>query len=340
MPKGLCPILAIQHFNQKTIVLWLTDEEEELDVDVYPRTKRNDAEYQDIAYHAVESECSMCITPITLKRDYKTIDGEFTKVVPCGKCVKCLQRRQNAWAFRLSEEAKRETTTSVCFMTLTYEEAPVSFNGYPTLEKKDFQNFMKRLQKKCPTQIINEKRTKNIKYYACGEYGSQTQRPHYHAIVFNLPQNLITNDAIAPIWSHGIVDIGNGLVGGMRYVTKYAIKGNVVPSHELDDRLPEFSLMSKRLGDNHLTPEMVRYYKQRAVSYVTLPGGIPTSMPRYFREKIFTKEERKIMAEAAREAREFDFEKLFDNCFKNEIEWKLMLIRRQEKQAVLERAGL
>ena len=47
-----------------------------------------------------------------------------------------------------------------------------------TLRKRDYQLFMKRLRKAFP----NDK----IRFYAAGEYGPKTLRPHYHAILFGL----------------------------------------------------------------------------------------------------------------------------------------------------------
>ena len=47
-----------------------------------------------------------------------------------------------------------------------------------SLRKRDFQLFMKRLRKKYSDD--------RIRFYACGEYGSETFRPHYHAILFGL----------------------------------------------------------------------------------------------------------------------------------------------------------
>ncbi len=41
------------------------------------------------------------------------------------------------------------------------------------------QLFIKRLRK----YFNNNK----IKYFYCGEYGTQTLRPHYHMIVYNAP---------------------------------------------------------------------------------------------------------------------------------------------------------
>ncbi|MDX8558692.1 hypothetical protein OZ663_18615, partial [Elizabethkingia sp. HX CGY] len=46
-----------------------------------------------------------------------------------------------------------------------------------SLDYRDFQLFMKRARK------LQEKK---ISYFLVGEYGSQTFRPHYHAIVFDV----------------------------------------------------------------------------------------------------------------------------------------------------------
>jgi hypothetical protein len=70
--------------------------------------------------------------------------------VPCGKCVACKKRRATHWSFRLNEEAKLSSSAS--FLTLTYEKTPISKNGFQTLVKRDFQLFLKRLRKTCPTK--------------------------------------------------------------------------------------------------------------------------------------------------------------------------------------------
>ena len=67
------------------------------------------------------------------------------------------------------------------FVTLTYadEHLPVLPNGLPTLVLKDAQDWLKRLRK-----MIEPIR---VRYYLAGEYGDETERPHYHAAVFGFP---------------------------------------------------------------------------------------------------------------------------------------------------------
>jgi hypothetical protein len=236
----------------------------------------------------------MCITPLTIVRKYNTINGQTTAVVPCGKCVECLQRRSNGWAFRLDRELK--FSVSSAFLTLTYESVPLTKNNLPTLNKKDFQLFMKRLRKKLGSKI-------KLKYYAVGEYGSRTLRPHYHAIMFNLPQIYLKDSSLLhKIWGLGHIHIGDVNIASIKYVTNYITKGNDyrLPDYidystgEVleDDRLREFSLMSKKLGISYLSPQMVKFHKENLIGCVTLPGGVLQGLPRYFKDKLFTREEK------------------------------------------------
>ena len=117
-----------------------------------------------------------CITPFYKKLEI--VNGVTTGYVPfpCGKCPPCLRRRVSGWSFRLVKQG--EQACSALFVTLTYddEKVPKTASGLMTLQKSDLQKFFKRLRKK-----THEK----ISYYAVGEYGDKTQRPHYHIILFN-----------------------------------------------------------------------------------------------------------------------------------------------------------
>lgn len=258
--------------------------------------------------------------------------GGIAHKVPCGKCPECLRRRQSSWVFRLKEELK--VSTSAVFLTLTYMDdwIPTSFNGNQTLDKTDWQKFMKRLRKKLG------KNGPKLKYYTCGEYGSRTQRPHLHAILFNLPQEYLSSPIpLTAIWNMGIVSVDECNMATITYVTKYMMKGRFEPQDELDDREPEFALMSKKLGLSHLTPAMIKYYRENFQTYVNMPGGVKQSMPRYFRERIFNKDERILLNLAGEEAREKIFEEEFNNSFKDEHTWKIDQYRKAERKIREER---
>lgn len=261
----------------------------------------------------------MCISPLTLIREVSTIDGNRTNVVPCGKCPECLRARANAWAFRIYQEMKHSSFPK--FITLTYENAPQTFNGLDTLHKKDFQDFMKRLRKAT---------TNKLKYYACGEYGTETERPHYHLLLLNQPK-LWTLDPkyIEKHWKHGQIHIGDANMKTIHYTLKYMMKGKTVGQTELDDRQNVFSLMSKGMGIQYLTEAQKTYLTTNKHGFITLEGGIKAAMPKYYKDKIYTQSQKAQIAKAAKAAAELNPK--FKTAW-NEVQWKNDLIRKTDKK--------
>ena len=211
--------------------------------------------------------------------------------VPCGKCAPCKTRRVNEWVFRLMWEEEHNSTSSH-FITLTYDTAhvPLTKNGFMTLVKKDYQDYMKRLRK------LAESTTRlPLKYYAVGEYGTKNRRPHYHAIVFNCENPDFFSDA----WSLDGSQFGDVLVGSctsdsVAYCMKYIDKPKEKKwRHSRDDRQPEFSLMSKGLGSSYIENSTIVNYHKADLSrnYVTKLSGHRVPLPRYYRSKIYTESE-------------------------------------------------
>jgi hypothetical protein len=148
------------------------------------------------------------------------------------------------------------------------------------LSKPDVQKFMKRLRK-----LSDHK----LKYYVCGEYGTKNMRPHYHMILFNANKEMVEK-----AWSIDRKPIGTIYIGvvseaSVGYTLKYMTKKGKIPLHQNDDRLKEFSLMSKRLGSNYLTDKMVKWHKNDLEKrmYCNLKDGKKIAMPRYYKDKIY-----------------------------------------------------
>lgn len=204
--------------------------------------------------------------------------------VPCSKCPDCKARRVSAWSFRLMQQFKIAKTAF--FITLTYDTqfVPITDAKFMTLQKRDMQLFFKRLRK------AHEKidGVDKIKYYAAGEYGGKTKRPHYHIILFNAIEKLIQ-----PAWNLGQIHYGTVSEASVGYCLKYINKPTKIPLFKGDDRQKEFALMSKGLGLNYLTKNMVDWHHAEiGRMYVNTNDGKKVSMPRYYKEKIFTTAER------------------------------------------------
>ncbi|MEM3753865.1 MAG: hypothetical protein QW778_04680, partial [Candidatus Micrarchaeaceae archaeon] len=132
-------------------------------------------------------------------------------------------------------------------------------------------------------------------------------RPHYHAIVFGLDERTLVDNwqgvktydmasGEANSVDLGIVHIGTVTGASIGYTLKYMAKGKRVPEHGRDDRVPEFAMMSKRLGKSYLDKDVTSYHRKGNVMFLRNPDGFTISMPRYYKEKLWTKQERRKLA--------------------------------------------
>lgn len=152
-----------------------------------------------------------------------------------------------------------------------------------SLAKPDVQKFMKRLRKTNPLKLS---------YYLVGEYGGKTKRPHYHIILFNARL-----DTIAPAWGLGSCHFGTVEAASIGYCLKYISKPTRIPQFKTDDRQKEFALMSKGLGLSYLTPAMTAWHNATDDRlYANLPDGKKCTLPRYFKERLFTQDKRNAIS--------------------------------------------
>lgn len=176
------------------------------------------------------------------------------------------------------------------FITLTYANTHLPSGS--NLDKRDIQLFFKRLRK---TLAIGKSQSNNylpdqpIRYICVGEYGELRQRPHYHLLLFNAPDN----KTIEQTWNMGRVSSTPITTARIRYVFKYISK----PKQGLSfGRTKEFQLTSKGIGANYLTPRMIEYHN-RAIEncYITKPDGFTLSIPKYYKNKLYTEEKAKLV---------------------------------------------
>lgn len=185
---------------------------------------------------------------ITFSRSSGLSDMEVS--IPCGKCMGCRIRKSIDWSLRCVHESQLYKEN--CFITLTYDDEHLPEGG--TLVKKHFQDFMKRLR------FSIEPR--KIRFFMCGEYGEQLQRPHYHALIFNydFPDKkpfkysansiLYTSEQLSKLWPYGFVTVGACNYTTAMYTAQYTLKkiyGEFADGH-YQGKVPEFCQMSMRPG--------------------------------------------------------------------------------------------
>lgn len=177
--------------------------------------------------------------------------------LPCGQCIGCRLERSRQWAMRCMHEKRLHRDN--CFVTLTYKAMPED----RSLSVRDLQLFMKRLRKE---------KGNGIRFYACGEYGPENGRPHYHAILFNCKfgdlrfyksgrdGDLFISGELEKLWGLGFCTVGEVTFKSCAYVARYIcdkITGAAAEkwyeyvdaeTGELRRVLPEFTNMSRRPG--------------------------------------------------------------------------------------------
>lgn len=234
------------------------------------------------------------------------------------------------WAFRIEYHIR--TVKHAYFITLTYMDGTLDRtpNGYLTLTKKHFTNFIKRIRKK----LGDNKDTPfndRVKYIVTGEYGTKRQRPHFHAILLNVPYEEIQRH-----WSYGIADIKEVNTNRIAYCFKYIQKPKRRKLvHTRDDRLPEYVDFSQGIGKQWLTDQKISYHRRNIDNpTITLATGQRIAIPRYFKERIFSDEERKYIAEKMEELSRFsDTDQLSQAQSEKVLLYKNEKIRLMHKKA-------
>jgi hypothetical protein len=182
--------------------------------------------------------------------------------LPCGQCIGCRLKYSQEWAIRLMHEEQMHEES--CFITLTMNDEYLMSRDNPySLDKREFQRFMKRLRKRYGNQI---------RYFHCGEYGEKNNRPHYHAIIFGMDFKdkelftvrdeirLYTSEILSELWPHGFSTIGDVTFESCAYVARYVLKkqkGKNAEDHyirwdpstgEGTPIEPEYATMSRKPG--------------------------------------------------------------------------------------------
>lgn len=228
--------------------------------------------------------------------------------LPCGQCIGCRLDYSRQWADRCMLELVYHKQS--WFATLTYDDRnlPISYSvdletgealsPVATLQRRDFQLFMKKLRKHT---------RQSVRFFGSGEYGEASFRPHFHVILFGLELNDLvpykksvlgfqywTSETISKAWSdsngdpRGISVVGQVSWETCAYVARYMVKK--VKGRSASDHyaalgiVPEFSMMSlkpaigRQYYDDH--PDLFEY------DFINLPGkdgGRKLRHPKYYR---------------------------------------------------------
>jgi len=251
-----------------------------------------------------------CLSPILIPNKAFGAPQNSKMFVPCNKCIGCLKDKQKRWVYRLQRECS--TSDYQLFVTLTYNPNSVPLLLNPTLSKDKqvivrYEDYVKRKQiVDCeqtlyPIDLTNYfKRLRKcglqFKYFACGEYGDQFNRPHYH-IAFFFSTESFSVDVFASLckelWKFGDVDVQPLIDARITYITKYLLKSDL-ESAPNSFVVQCFNRSSHGLGLQGFMKDY-EYYKHYDrtddfIKQVQLDNGSLIPVPRYFRTTVLQDE--------------------------------------------------
>lgn len=197
--------------------------------------------------------------------------------------MECRKAKAREWQVRLCEELKNSQMYAI-FITLTFTEEAINEliikcgkNGANDIVTEAVKLFRERWRKKYK---------KSIRHWLVNELGHNgTERVHLHGILW--VENQEQANDIENIWNYGYIFRGT-------YVNQKTINYIVKYINKIDTDHKGFEsiiLCSQGIG---------RGYKGRHNKYTgnetnemyTLPNGLKIPLPIYYRNKIYTEEER------------------------------------------------
>lgn len=174
------------------------------------------------------------------------------------------------------------------FVTLTYDDEHYS----PSLNYSDFQRFMKRVRKRYGA----------TRFFMCGEYGENTLRPHFHALLFGryferssqIGRDLWRSSELERLWPFGHSSFGEVTLESAGYCARYSVSkvsGPLADSHycRVDHSTGEFVYVTPEFGHMSLKPGIgwtwfQKYWRDvyAARDGVVLKRGQTVPAPRYY----------------------------------------------------------
>lgn len=253
-------------------------------------------------FHEAALDCNVmkCLHPIEVKiyregvhvNPFINTQSRY-RMMPCGKCVACRMRRAMEWGFRLEHEWKA-SDKNCWFITLTY--APEHLPKTNKLVKEHYQKFVKNFSMSMRRLCEMHGEPFKMRYLGVGEYGYEKHRPHYHFLLFNVPQcfcgdfkRLMQVEACFEecYWPFGFVDVEPVNHERIMYISKYVVKA------EDYDGSPEqpFMTCSKRpfIGYQYISPKVIRYHRKTKSLVVRNESGYYLTLPRVYFSKIWNK---------------------------------------------------
>lgn len=205
----------------------------------------------------------------------------------CGKCYECRKQKARGWLIRMEEELRHNP--NAIFITLTLED-----KWYKNIEKKyniKGDNNIATQAVRLWLERVRKITKKSIKHWCISEIGGNgTERLHIHGIVWGIGLDALIRET----WKYGFVFIGQYVTEKtINYITKYMYKK--------DEKHPTFTgkvLCSAGIGSQYIKradAKNNKYKGEDTKETYKCRNGAKINLPIYYRNKIYTEEERELL---------------------------------------------
>jgi hypothetical protein len=242
----------------------------------------------------------MCLYPRLIKNKKYTPTKKNGGVVPpiidnrvlavpvgCGKCIECKKQKSRQWQVRMNEELR--TNTNATFVTLTFsnEEYTKLSKEVKTTGGYEHDNEIATLATRRFLERWRKKTKKSIKHWLITEIGGERyEKIHLHGIIWSKDTKEIKEK-----WKYGFVYIGEYVnEETIGYITKYVNK--------IDQKHKSYNskiLCSPGIGKNYINrtdSQKNKYQEGKTNETYTTRTGIKLNLPIYYRNQIYTEEEK------------------------------------------------
>jgi len=212
--------------------------------------------------------------------------------VACGQCLGCRVDHRLMWSIRIVHESCMYLDQhGNSWATLTYRDP--SACSAKQLKNGHHIDRQGQLHPSHVSQFIRALRKGNkdhkIRYFYCGEYGDENQRPHYHICLFNHSFNdqslwkddeglyTYTSEELQKYWPWGFTTVSDLNLRTAAYTAGYALKKIT------GERAKEHYLRCDEHGEAYwLLPEYIRMSTGRGK-----PSGLGASFYAKYKTDIF-----------------------------------------------------
>lgn len=216
---------------------------------------------------------------------------DYKLVVGCGKCLLCKKAYQSKWRLRLNHEfmyGGHDVANSwFCTFTIAESYYKLALVNPSKLIRDFLENYRYQVRKRYG-------KGKSILHWIVSERGEERGRLHFHGILFD---SLLPKSVVEDCWKFGFVAFKTLTIKRCGYVTKYITKGNSPKAcQESIEHQPRVWCSSgigkcytelEETSHNHIT-------SQGLVPFI-VKNNFVYGMPRYYKQKIFTDEQREIL---------------------------------------------